>query len=120
MIEELRNQMKTLQEDFNQVKVTTAITKQEMQNYWEESRESRKEMMDTVKDLSHAVHDVKNDLESFRESTKSLVETFAALQGLVNVLLWIGTVIKPLAVVAVAITSIVLYFQGSKLPFIGK
>lgn len=114
-MEEIKKQIDRLQDDFEKIKNVT-VTKEEAQRFWEENRESRKEMMDTVKDLSFAIHEVKNDLNEFRESTKALVETFNALQGLVNVLLWIGKVMKPLAVVAVAITGAVLYFQGLKFP----
>lgn len=111
----LKEQIIELNNDLEKMK-NSAVTKEEASRFWDENRESRREMMDTVRELSAAIHEVKRDLDEFRESTKALVETFNSLQGLVNVLLWIGKVMKPLAVVAVGITGIVLYFQNFKFP----
>lgn len=108
-MEELKVKVDMLQTDILE-------TKNELKQFLNESKEYRLEMNNVVKDLTHTIHEVKEDMDSFRESTKSLIETFQALQGLVNVLLWIGKIMKPLTVVAIAITGIVLYFQGLKFP----
>lgn len=99
------------------------VTQRELELFIEESRVSRKELLDTVRALTEAMGEVRTDFtelntefKTFRDSTKDLVVTFESLKGLVTVLIWIGKALKPLAVVGAAIVAVVLFFQGTKIP----
>lgn len=95
---------------------SSIISRQELEDFFEERRKSHHEMIETVATLTQSVAQIKLDLDQFRESTKDLLEVFRALQGVATVIVWIGKIVKPLAIVATIITGATLYFQGLKIP----
>ena len=95
---------------------TGPVTRGELEDYFEESRKSRREILGLVSDLTQSVKGVTQNLETFKESTEDLVTVFNSLKGLSNILLWIGKIMKPLIWIAGIITAANLYFHGVKIP----
>jgi hypothetical protein len=90
--------------------------RREVEEFFNESRITRLEMISTLKSLTDTVNDVKKDLDSFRESTKDLVEVFNSLQGVTKVIIFVGKLLKPLAAITVFFATIHFYLNGLKIP----
>lgn len=92
------------------------VTRPEVESFFEESRKSRQEMLATVHDLTESVREVRSEMKEFKEATKDMVEVFRNLQGLSNILIWIGKIMKPLAWLAAVLAAVTAYFQGYRIP----
>lgn len=108
-----------MERDFENTRPFSLVSRREFEDFFEESRRSRQEMLDSVAALTLSVKDVKENLETFKSSTQDLVTVFNSLKGLSNILIWIGKIMKPLIWLAGIITAVNLYFNGVKIPKFG-
>lgn len=92
------------------------VTRKEIESFFEESRRSRKDMLETVHALTLSVKEVREEMKEFKGATKDMVEAFRNLQGLSSILVWIGKIMKPLVWIAAVAAATTAYLQGIKIP----
>jgi SMC interacting uncharacterized protein involved in chromosome segregation len=89
--------------------------RQELAERHERIEAKAQSLEDKIDNLTDTITDQQKELQAFKESTKDLLEAFRNIQGLINIIKFIGGIAKPLIVCAGAVTAFFMYFQGIKI-----
>jgi hypothetical protein len=100
----------------DEVEMKVRPSREQVERLFAEARQSRQEILVLVDNLSKTVQEVKTGLDVLKASTTDLVTVFESVQGVSNVLIWLGKVIKPLIWISGIITAAYMFFHNVKIP----